>query len=201
MARFVCLVAVLLGTSCRSPDTQDHFAKGPTREDPGIRNMQAEMADKARPGAPHRALERMVGEWNLAIKMRMGADDPWREFVGTSTVTPSLGGRYVIERIIGSYEGQPFEAHHVHGFDNLTGEFTASWRDTLSTWAVHCRGMADSAARTIVLRGMMRDVLTPEGRPIKRIVHHKDADTLIFSMYDALSGEEIKVMERVATRR
>jgi len=164
--------------------------------------MMMKMMESAQPGEPHKKLTSFAGEWTTKIKIRMGGpDSPWEHHTGHSKIQSALGGRYAIEKftaelgMMGKMEGLL-----ILGYNNLTGEYESIWMDNMSTWAQHATGVVNEEGAT-ELKGKMRDVITPEGRPYRHVTHPIDEDHYITKMYDTIPPVgDIQVMEIEYTR-
>jgi len=71
----------------------------------------------AQPGEPHALLQRLVGEWDVAV--RTPVDPVERVDRGSVKGLALLGGRYVQLQFSLTVARQPFEAVQVLGFDAL----------------------------------------------------------------------------------
>lgn len=93
----------------------------------------------AQPGERHALLQRLVGEWDVAVRtLRAGAEPVTGR--GRMQGKALLGGRYVQLDFTYELGGAAVAASQVLGYDALRERFTSSWRDTLTTWALECEG-------------------------------------------------------------
>lgn len=189
------LSSLLLSVPAFAQDPVEASAKGEI----DMEKIMAETMKLAAPGKEHAELAEGVGRWDVKIKFRMGADQPWQEAEGKADCRTILGGRYVVQEIDYECMGQPVQGFQILGYDNLKKEYTATWYDTWSTWSVTSRGTKDDAGN-IVYKGQMVDLVTPEGRPFEMIVEPKGEDGFFIQMFDHIDGEEVEVMQIVQTR-
>ncbi len=151
------------------------------------------------PGPAHADFANQVGAWNASMKMQMEPDAPPMTIPGTSTIRTAMGGRYLIENYRCDFMGQPFEGMLIQGYDNLAQEYWTIWIDSMSTGYTLSRGVKISE-NVIETHGSMHDAQTPDGRPTRSLIEHKDG-TVIFTMFDtAPDGSEMQVMEIEYTR-
>lgn len=117
------------------------------------------------PGEPHRALMSLAGRFDVAMTLRpIGL--PEQECKGNALAAAVLGGRYLIVNCNVRVQAVRVEGLYLFGFDNLHGLYTASWRDSLSTWSVECSGPPDvEHPDRIEMKGTMVDAASPTGRP------------------------------------
>ena len=90
---------------------------------------QEEMMKKwmavATPGPEHKALEALVGDWEVASKWWMAPDAPPDESKGTSKVRSILGGRFVQEDYDGQFMGRPMHGLGLTGYDNFKKRYAS----------------------------------------------------------------------------
>ena len=157
----------------------------------------AAMMKLATPGPQHAELAKMAGSWDVQYRMRWSPDAPWMDIPGTSEVTPILGGRFMLETVKFSMMGMPMEGVQILGYDNLTGEYTALWADTMSTWWTSSRGKAD-ADGTVDYKGDMTDVAGT--RPFRMVVKHT-AEGAHIEMFDTIPPQGEVLVMTIDTKR
>lgn len=182
--------SLLLSVPAFAQDPVEAAAKGGI----DMEKIMAETMKLATPGKEHAELAEMVGDWDVHLKFRMGADQPWQEAKGRAACKTILGGRYVVQEIDYEFMGMPVQGFQILGYDNLKKEYTATWYDTWSTWSVSSRGVKDEGGN-LVYKGQMVDLITPEGRPFRMIVEPKGADESFIRMFDTIDGEDVEVMQ------
>jgi hypothetical protein len=118
---------------------------------------------------------------------------------GESESKPILGGRYLMETDKFEMMGMPFEGLSIVGYDNLTGEYTSFWADTMSTWWVTATGKRVDEHRT-EMTGTMRDIAG--ARQYRMVSIEKGPDEYDAEMYDTIPGQgEVLVMSFTAKRK
>lgn len=143
----------------------------------------------------HEALGQTTGSYEVAGKMWMSPEGEAMPTTATSTRKSILGGRYLIEEYKSSFMGMPFEGVLVQGYDNLAQEHVSIWMDSMSTWPSISRGKEGEDGK-IHYRGVMKDVMTPGGRPSSSTIEHHEGGGWTMAMFDATpDGKEFKVME------
>ena len=147
----------------------------------------------------HALLQKLAGNWDLAIKMRFGPNEAWQEMPGTIEAESVLGGRFVLQRYRSSMMGQPFEGIGMLGYDKLKQRFTTSWMDVSSTCVASSEGQAEG--NTIHYVGRISDLITPRGRRFRTVETIVDDDHWTSDMFDTIDGAEVQVMGIAATRR
>ena len=163
--------------------------------------LMQEMMRLGTPGEPHKNLASLVGEWDLAFKLRMGPDQPWTDSRGTASFKSVLGGRYIIETVKGEFMGMPFEGMQIMGYNNFSKKYTAIWLNTSTTWPMTSTGTASDDGKTITYKGTIVDHITPKGRAFRSVVKNESKDKTLIEMYDTIGGKDVKVMMIVSTRK
>jgi hypothetical protein len=159
---------------------------------PSPEEAMKQMMKLATPGPEHAALMRQAGTWEEHYKMRWAPDAPWQETTGTSVSHAILGGRYLMEEVSFTMEGQPMQGIQILGYDNMTGEYTAQWADTMSTWWMISRGKMN-AEGVLHMTGTMTDIAGT--RPFHMVVTRHGETACHVDMYDTIPDKgEVLVM-------
>ena len=165
------------------------------------RAYMAAMMKAMTPGAPHRVLASMAGEWNVKTKMWMEGAPPM-ESTGTATNTMIMEGRYLQSSFRGAMMGMMFEGVGLTAFDNTTGQYQSVWLDNMSTMLMYATGAYDPATKTMTLRTEMNDLLDPSIKvAVREVITIVDADTHTMEMFETRAGKESKSLEITYTRK
>src|SRR5688572_10491707 len=78
------------------------------KADPKMEEMMKKAEAAGAPGAAHKALEPLVGEWNAEVKMWMAPDAPPTINKANAKSTWAMKGRFVREEFNGEFMGKPF---------------------------------------------------------------------------------------------
>ncbi|KAA3604257.1 MAG: DUF1579 domain-containing protein [Planctomycetota bacterium] len=175
----------------QEPDGQDQM-------DPA---MMAQMMAMGTPGKEHKVLTRSAGEWDDKAQMRMSPGADWTEIPMTTSVKTLLGGRFIQRTIKGNFAGMPWEGIHILGYDKLAKEYVSFWMDSFGTWFVQSKGQYSEESKTLEMKGAMRDVISPDGRPFRQVIRIIDEDHSEVEMYDTIPpAGEVMVMKVKSTR-
>lgn len=121
----------------------------------------------SRTTAEHDQLARLAGKWRVSVRTSSDGSGQVREDQGTCVGQAILGGRYVVLNFQLQLQGRKVEAVQLIGFDTLRKVYTASWRDSATTWSIECEGEPGKLPDVLSLRGLMVDAFTPDGRAFR----------------------------------
>ncbi len=153
------------------------------------------------PGAQHAELAKTAGTYDLVIRSWHSPDAPPMEEKGTATRSMTLGGRVMVEDISSSMMGQPFTGHGMHGYDNVTGKYWATWNDSMSTGVMVSSGSCDDAG-SCSFTGEWNDPVTKGAMKSRMTTRWTSPDVEVFEMYGpGPDGKEAKMMEITYTRQ
>ncbi len=156
----------------------------------------------ATPGEGHKALEPLVGSWNVTMTMWQAPGAPASKSTATAEDAWVLGGRFVQEKIHGEMNGMPFEGLGYTGYDNFKKQYVGSWMDTMGTMMMTMSGCADATGKVLTATSTIDDVTTGKRVQVREVTRIVDADKRVFEMYGPdKSGKEFKMMEGVYTRK
>ncbi|MCP4571645.1 MAG: DUF1579 domain-containing protein [bacterium] len=134
----------------------------------------------AEPGEVHAFLAKRAGKWDVTGKMWLQPGAEPMESTSTAEAERVLGGRFLMEKIVGTSLAGPFEGLSILGCDNTTGVATNIWYDTMGT---------------------MLDVASGQEMAYRTVTTFKDDDHLVFEYYMTPPGaEEVLTMVRDYTR-
>ena len=163
--------------------------------------MMKKMEAAGTPGAAHKALEPLVGEWDAEVKMLM-PDAPTSSTKGTSKSTWVLGNRFVKQEFNGEFMGKPFHGLGFTGYDNTSKKYTSVWMDDINTAMVTAEGEGKDGNKVITLEGSYDCPMTGEkNKPSRQVYRIVSRDKIIFEMHDPSLGANSKTMEITYTRK
>lgn len=154
----------------------------------------------AKPGKEHERLQKLVGEWDVAVKSYEGDPDKPVESKAVAKMETMLEGRFLRQTFEGEFGGKKFTGIGVTGYDNAQQKYIGAWIDTFGTGMMHITGNYDAATKTMSEIG---EATTPLG-PMKfrMVTKEVNADKFTFTMYMVLAeGVEQLVMDNTYTRK
>ena len=170
--------------------------------DPKMEEMMKKVEAAGKPGAEHKALEPMVGDWNAEVKLWMAPDAPPNVTKGSAKSKWILGGRFVQQEFKGEFMGKPFQGIGLTGYDNMKKKYNSFWVDDVSTAMFTSEGGGESGGKAITLEGKYDCAMTGEkDKASKQIVRIVSRDKHVFEMYDPSQGPNVKTMEITYTRK
>jgi hypothetical protein len=170
----------------------------------GELNMQAVMKIYQRvgtPGAPHKRLASLTGNWVTKTKSWMEPDKPAVESTGTCKQKMLLGGRFLQQDYTGKVMGMPFKGTNLIGYDNHTKKYVSTWIDSMSTGIYFFEGTSSPNGKTITQKSRYDDPVRGPmtWRSVSRILNN---DTMVYEMFiTSKRGREEKMMEMTLTRK
>ena len=171
--------------------------------DPQMQQMMEMMERYGMPGEQHAELEKYVGTWDTTIRhwMEPGAEPQVSK--GTVTYQMILDGHYLVAHHKSDWEGMPFEAIEVIGYDRFRERLFTHWYDNMSTGymaSVSADGSSD--IHTAPLMGTMDDYMT--GRrdvKVKSKTTMKSDDHTLFEMHTEMPDGTMHRMIEVECKR
>jgi len=177
-------------------------AQGPAEDDAMMKEMMARMAEMTATGEHHEALAQFLGEWDLEIKLTMpGA--PAQSWPGKATYEWLIEGRWLGQRIVGTFMGAPFESFSINGYDTYAKNHVAISVSSLDSAIYSSRGLAtDPTGKVMTLFGTINEYTTGElNKPVKVVIRIESEDRHVLEIWDMAIGETgAAVLEYVYTR-
>lgn len=199
MRRSFRLSLIALAFSLALPAAAQEAA--PAVPSPEEQAMMAAYEKAAAPGPQHAKMAESVGSFDMAVLSWQSPDAPPTSDTGISTRRMVLGGRVMVEEAKATMMGQPFDGLGLHGFDNVSGKYWATWNDSVGTGLMVAEGDCDDQG-TCTFTGSWNDPVT-KGKVTARMTSRwPDANTEIFEMFGpGPDGKEMKMMQITYTRR
>jgi hypothetical protein len=170
---------------------------------PGMDPAAMEAMMKAiSPGENHKHVTRYAGDWTYAGKMWMDPGQPPTESTGTMHGETILDGRYVQSVWKGTFMGMPFEGRGTNGYDNLSKQYVSTWIDNMGTGIIYSTGTCDASGMKCEDKGEMMDPMTGKKSYMRSVVTWTGDKSFKMESYGpGPSGEEVKMMEMVVTKK
>jgi len=173
-------------------------AATPQDQDEQAKMMELYMK-MAKPGKPHQELARLVGQWNVEMSSYCTPGNPMTT-KGSATFETILGGRFVLQRQKADMgNGMTMEGFQILGYDNVQKKYVGVWLDNWSTGIHASTGQVDENGQ-VCMQGLMKDAMTPEGRPFRSVQKQAGNDKFTIELHDTKDGKEFKMMDIVYTR-
>ena len=171
----------------------------PQNPRPAARPPGADALQRARELAQlapeHQVLRRLAGSWKVSLRTT-SPDGETREGQGAVVGKAMLGGRYLGLAFELDVQGNEVEALQILGFDTLRGRYTASWRDTGTTWSIDCEGTPGDEAFVMTMSGSMVDAVTPAGRPFRLQIDARSRARIEVKIWEGAIGAEVLLQEQ-----
>lgn len=153
----------------------------------------------ATPGAEHAALGRMVGEWDIEVRMYMDPSGEPMVSRGTSKTEWIMDGRFVRETVTGDFMGDPFHGMGLTGYNNVTGDYESAWIDDHTTQLYRYRGWKDDEGRMVFV-SESEDPVSGEMVKGRTVSEFLSDDEMVTRSYEDRGDGEVLTMELRYTR-
>ena len=199
----LAVAAALFASTAMSQDKPAPTGKDAKKTDaPDTEEMMKKFEAAGKPGPAHKALNALVGEWNVEGRCWMNPEGPPTINKGTASARWILDGRFVQEDFKGEFMGKTFDGIGITGYDNMKKKYTGAWIDGMSTGMFISEGTADAENKVFTFHGKMDDPMTGQmNKPYKFVVRILDPNKHTFEMHDLTLGEKSKTMEMTYTRK
>ena len=168
---------------------------------PNMEEMMKKAEAAGTPGAAHKSLEPLVGEWTAEVKSWMAPDAPPAVTKATAKSSWVMNGRFVQQEFTGEFMGKPFHGVSLTGYDNMKQKYNNVWIDDMHTSLFTSEGEGENGNKVITFEGKYDCPLT--GRkdlPMKQVLLIISHDKHVFEMHDPTKGDA-KTMEITYTRK
>ncbi len=170
--------------------------------DPKTEEIMKKMEVAGTPGDAHKALEPLVGNWNVEVKSWMSPDAPPTTTKATAKASWVMNGRFVQEEFNGEFMGKPFHGLNLTGYDNTKQKYNNVWIDDMHTAVFASEGAAEDGGKVITLQCKYDCPITGQkDKVMKQVLRIISPDKHVFEMYDPAKGDNSKTMEITYTRK
>jgi len=155
-----------------------------------------------KPGPEHKLFQEDAGTWDATVEMFMAPGAPPMVSKAVETNTLGCGGLCLISDFKGEMApGQAFHGHGTSAWDPAKKRYVGTWTDSMSAGIAVGESTYDPATKTVT--GWMEGPdMTGKVVKSKAVSEYKDANTRVFTMYQAgPDGKEVQGMKITYTRR
>lgn len=160
------------------------------------------MMKLATPGEAHKKLDVLVGTWQVKNSMWMAPGQPPMVSEGTSEQKWVLGGRFIEQRVEGTFMNMPFTGLGYTGYDNYKKKYLAVWMDTAGTTIMNTAGTFNASGKALTSWGRMDDPSTGKVVLVRYRMTIVDKGELLFEMSaPGPDGKDFRMMEIRYTKK
>ena len=153
------------------------------------------------PGEAHKALQPMIGTWNVKVSSWMAPGTPPQVSSGTSEQKWVLGNRYVEQHFKGTFNGQPFSGIGYVGYDNVSTKYWSTWIDNMTTGIMTSTGTATDG-KTWSFTGTANDPMSGKATTFDEKMTFVDKNHQVWEMWGpGPDGRNYKMMQIDYTRK
>lgn len=199
----VLIMLLCMGAQLANVLAQDNTepAKGDAM-DKMHKEMMAKWQEYAMPGAGHKALDPLVGNWDYTITWWETPDSQPQKSTGTSEVKWIMGGRFLEQTANGTSMGQEFQGMGIMGYDNMKKEYIGAWIDNMGTGMMTSTGTYDPSTKSFTEKGTFSCPQEGGDKSFRGVTTLVSPDKYTYEMYAAgKDGKESRMMEIVYTRK
>jgi hypothetical protein len=153
------------------------------------------------PGAEHKLLDALAGDWDVVVKFPVG---PGKHREGKSTCEAkwALDGRFVRLEYASTFAGKPLTVLRYVGFDRNKGRYVEVHFESTHTDVMHSEGTASEDGKTITCVGKHIDTATGKEVTVRTVttIQGQDAFTLDL-VYADPDGTDAKTVTLTHTRK
>ncbi len=137
----------------------------------------------AQPGPEHEWLKKFEGEWTCTMHM-MGSEHPAK-----CSSKIELNGFYLCSTFEGDIGGMKFTGRNTVSYCPVRKKYMSTWIDSMSPSMMIMEGKVSNDGKTFTEIG---EGPNHEGKmsKFKSVTQLKDADTMHFTMYEVVNGQE-----------
>ena len=197
--RWTCATAALalLGVLCQVALAEE------LKTPPSPEVLLKALADAGQPGAEHKKLEPLVGQWNFTMKFWTDPNQPPAQLQGTVERKWIMDGRFVQETVHGqcATTGKSCEGMGLLGYNAAEKQFTCvracGLSGTLTSSTVSC----DSSGKRF--EGVKEETcpLTHQKVKARDELAIESNDRVVANFYKTIDGREVKFAEMVSIRQ
>jgi hypothetical protein len=164
---------------------------------------QAEtFARYAMPGAEHKVLDRMAGDWDTLTRYWPAPGAEPVEAKGASHRKWILDGRFLLEELDGGSLVLPFRGLALYGYDAFEQKHTSAWVDTMNTSILSNLGTYDRTNDVVNFSGQYKDPWTGTRKKERGVTRFVSKDKHVLEIYATEpDGKEFKMLEITYTRQ
>ncbi len=157
-----------------------------------------------KPGAEHKALDVMVGEWEGAVKFWMAPGAEAMESKATIHREWVLDGHFVREDVVGDPmgDGGPFKGLGYAGYNQVEKKYEFVWLENAAMHIDLASGTYDAAKKTFTFQGTMLDPMDGKRKKSTSVLDVSNPDREVMTgTCDGPDGKPFKNFEGVFERK
>lgn len=181
----------------------DATAAPTTPNDADLKAQMEAYAAMMKPTAEHKALEALMGEWDMVTRAWVSPTAAPIEMKATVKKSMDMGGRFLREDVTGADPtGQPYTGVGYLGFDPGAKQYQGVWISSNNAAMIVYSGKANPDGKSFAFTGRESDPTGGAALDFKMTVtiDSPDKHTLVFNYLIPNAGE-LKAFEIVHTRK
>jgi len=177
--------------------------KGADPRDHSPADMNRRMMESMTPNRFHKRLERLLGEWDVELKMWMNPGGPPMVSKGTGRWSWLFEGKWIQGATDMDFMGMKMQLRTTLGYDNFKRKYVSASVNSMETALRHAEGNFGKDDSVLYTYGPVDEYMTGEHDKTSAFVYRFESpDRFTIEVHDLAIGlENAKVMEMVYTRK
>ncbi|MEM7810426.1 MAG: DUF1579 domain-containing protein [Planctomycetota bacterium] len=175
-----------------------HAGDGESTVPPDSADFQKAWEAYGAPGPAHEEMTKRVGDWAVEASSWVPGNDEPVVSAATADIEMILGGRFLRQKYVGSFDGTPYAGEGTLAYDNKLKVYKGTWIDTVSTGIMLTEGTYDAESKTLTETG--KSIGPFPGANTKFITHYISDDHFVMTVYCDETGQMRKSMQLIYTR-
>ncbi|MEM8710757.1 MAG: DUF1579 family protein [Planctomycetota bacterium] len=151
------------------------------------------------PTSEHKAFESLAGTWNADCTFYMPGGAPMK--MGAKETIELFGPFFTVSHFEGDMFGMPYQGKSSMGYEPKSGEYVATWIDTLTPQLFSFRGKYDDAGKVLTMHAQGTDFNSGATASYRTTEEHLEDGSRKFEMFMTLEGmPEMQLFTHIYTR-
>lgn len=140
------------------------------------------------PAEQHEMLQRLVGEWDVSVKFKIGGE--WNEGKSSCVSKMILGDRFLKQTYESKMFGRPFSVIQTFGYDNVAENFIETHMNNMNTGIDVRQGVKSKDGKSIEFTGEKIDPASKKTERIRTVLTIIDDDNFEIVWYQTLGDTD-----------
>ena len=187
----------------KDPEPPKDTFKGADPREHSPADMNRRMMESMTPNRFHKKLERLLGEWDVEMRMWMNPGGPPMASKGTASWSWMFEGRWIQGSTDVPMMGMKMQLRTILGYDNFKKKYVSCSVNSMETAMRHAEGNFGKDDSALYTYGFVDEYMTGEHDKTSAFVYRFEGpDSFTIEVHDLSIGiQDAKVMEFAYTRK